>query len=79
MLFRSYLMAVSDRHRLDSLFDLSLCTEEFGVGSADEMFAEIMHYHEVNPSAIGKRLMNVGARVADSTQAWNAHEWDLRA
>ena len=47
---RDYLMAVSDRHQLDRLFDLSLCTEEFGVGSAAEMYGEIMHHHEVNPS-----------------------------
>jgi len=47
---RDYLMTISDRHQLDSLFNLVLCTEEFGVGSADEMFAEIMHHHEVNPS-----------------------------
>jgi len=47
---REYLLAVSDRHGLDDLFGLALCTEEFGVGSADEMLGEIMHHHEVNPS-----------------------------
>jgi len=47
---RDYLMAVSDRHRLHDLFSLALCTEEFGVGSTDEMLAEIIHHHEVNPS-----------------------------
>jgi phosphoglycolate phosphatase-like HAD superfamily hydrolase len=47
---RDYLMAVSDRHHLEDLFEISLCTEEFGVGSADEMLEEIMHHAEVNPS-----------------------------
>jgi hypothetical protein len=35
-------------------------------------------YHEVNPSLMSNRLQNVTARVADGTQAWNAHEWDLQ-
>jgi peptide/nickel transport system substrate-binding protein len=34
-------------------------------------------YHEVNPSLIGSRLVGVTPRVADGTQAWNAHEWDI--
>jgi len=45
-----YLLAVSDRHGMDGLFDVSLCTEEFGVGSAGEMLEEIMHHAGVNPS-----------------------------
>lgn len=55
---RDYLVAVNDQHRLDSLFQIALCTEEFGVGDADEMFGEIMHQAEANPSetlAIGTR------------------------
>jgi len=47
---RDYLLAVSDRHGLGRIFQISLCTEEFGVGSADEMLEEVMHYNEVNPS-----------------------------
>ncbi len=47
---RDYLLAVSDRHGMDGLFDVSLCTEEFGVGSAGEMLEEIMHHAGVNPS-----------------------------
>jgi len=47
---RDYLLEVSDRHRLDRMFRIALCTEEFGVGSTDEMLEEIMHHHEVNPS-----------------------------
>lgn len=55
---RDYLLDVSDRHGLDSLFELAYCTEEFGVGSADEMVEEIMLRAEVNPSetlALGTR------------------------
>ena len=47
---RDYLLAVCERHHLEGLFDFALCTEEFGVGSADEMLEEIMHHAEVNPS-----------------------------
>lgn len=47
---RDYLLAVSDQHRLEDLFETSLCTEEFSVGSTDEMLDEIMHLAEVNPS-----------------------------
>jgi phosphoglycolate phosphatase-like HAD superfamily hydrolase len=55
---RDYLINVNDRHHLDNLFQISLCTEEFGVGDADEMFGEIMQQAEVNPSealALGTR------------------------
>ena len=47
---RDYLLAVVDRHQLDNLFQIALCTEEFGVGNADEMVEEIMRQAEVNPS-----------------------------
>jgi phosphoglycolate phosphatase-like HAD superfamily hydrolase len=47
---RDYLLAVSDRHRLDDLFDMALCTQDYGVGFADEMIEEIMRQSEVNPS-----------------------------
>jgi phosphoglycolate phosphatase-like HAD superfamily hydrolase len=47
---RDYLVSVAERHQLEALFDLSLCTEEFGAGGADEMIEEIMHHAEVNPS-----------------------------
>jgi phosphoglycolate phosphatase-like HAD superfamily hydrolase len=47
---RDYLLEVSDRHRLDHMFGIALCTEEFGVGGTDEMIEEIMRHHEVNPS-----------------------------
>jgi phosphoglycolate phosphatase-like HAD superfamily hydrolase len=47
---RDYMLAVNDRHQLEDMFEISLCTEEFGVGSGDEMLQEIMHHAEVNPS-----------------------------
>lgn len=47
---RDHLLAVSDRHDLDSLFEIAFCTEEFGAGSAEEMLEEIMERAEVNRS-----------------------------
>lgn len=47
---RDYMLAVIDRHELDSLFQFAICTEEFGAGDAPEMLEEIMHQAEVNPS-----------------------------
>ena len=55
---RDYMLAVIDRHELDTLFQFALCTEEFGTGDAAEMLEEIMHQAEVNPSetlALGTR------------------------
>jgi phosphoglycolate phosphatase-like HAD superfamily hydrolase len=55
---RDYLIAINDQHQLDNLFQITLCTEEFGIGGADEMFGEIMHQAEANPSetlALGTR------------------------
>jgi phosphoglycolate phosphatase-like HAD superfamily hydrolase len=47
---RDYMLAIFDRHELDSLFQFALCTEEFGAGDAAEMLEEIMRQAEVNPS-----------------------------
>lgn len=55
---RDYLMAVSDRFGLANLFEMAYCTEEYGMGGADEMIDEIMSRAEVNPSetlALGTR------------------------
>lgn len=55
---RDYLVTVSDRFHWDTLFHVTLCTEEFGSGGAAEMMAEIMRQSEVNPSetlALGTR------------------------
>jgi peptide/nickel transport system substrate-binding protein len=60
------------------------------LGERGRALAQIVHhmtdqlvwmglYHEVNPSLMSNRLQNVTARVADGTQAWNAHEWDLQS
>jgi ABC-type transport system substrate-binding protein len=32
----------------------------------------------VDPTAVSNRLINVGNRGRDATQAWNAHEWDVQ-
>jgi phosphoglycolate phosphatase-like HAD superfamily hydrolase len=47
---REYLLSVNDRHNFADLFDIALCTQEFGVGSTDEMLEEIMRQCEVNRS-----------------------------
>ncbi len=55
---RDYLMAVSDRHDLNNLFEMVYCTEEYGMGGPDEMIEEVMARTEVNPSetlALGTR------------------------
>lgn len=49
---RDYLMAVSDRLELDRFFDFSLCTGEYGLGSAREMLADMLDQAEVNPSEV---------------------------
>jgi phosphoglycolate phosphatase-like HAD superfamily hydrolase len=67
---RDYLLAVSDRLGLDRIFQISLCTEEFGVGSADEMLEEVMHYNEVNAS----ETLVLGTRPA---LFQSAHNLDL--
>jgi phosphoglycolate phosphatase-like HAD superfamily hydrolase len=47
---REYLLSVSDRHELDSFFEAALCTEEYGVGSSEEMLEDLMRQAEVFPS-----------------------------
>jgi phosphoglycolate phosphatase-like HAD superfamily hydrolase len=83
---RNYLVAVSDRHELDGLFQPALCTEEFGHGGADEMLEEIMRQAEVNPSetlVLGSRpeyllaahaldIMTIGC-------GWGIHQHDALA
>jgi len=47
---RDYLLEVSDRHDQNDTFDISLCVEEFGMGSCDEMLEEAVRLAEVNRS-----------------------------
>ena len=35
-------------------------------------------FYEVEPTMVSNRLKNVGGRSTPYTQAWNAHEWDLK-
>jgi phosphoglycolate phosphatase-like HAD superfamily hydrolase len=66
---RHYLMAILERYQLDSLFQVTVCTEEFGMGDADEMMLEIMCQVEVHPSEtlmLGTRPRTFqAARAAD--------------
>ncbi len=47
---RDYLISVLERRPMDSLFQVALCTEEFGMGGAEEMLSEAMRQAEANPS-----------------------------
>jgi phosphoglycolate phosphatase-like HAD superfamily hydrolase len=47
---RDYLLSVCDRHALHGIFDVVLCTDEYGAGSAQEMLEDVMYRAEVNPS-----------------------------
>jgi phosphoglycolate phosphatase-like HAD superfamily hydrolase len=49
---REYLISVTERHNLDSYFEIMFCTEEFGIGSTQEMLGDIMYQAEVNPSEV---------------------------
>jgi ABC-type transport system substrate-binding protein len=35
-------------------------------------------FWELEPTMVSNRLQNVGGRSIPFTQAWNAHEWELR-
>jgi len=35
-------------------------------------------FYDAEPTLIGNRIVNVAARWPSSTQAWNAHKWDVR-
>ncbi len=78
---RDYLMAVSDRHDLDNIFEMVYCTEEFGRGDAEEMFDEIMDRAEVHRSEtllLGTRTeFFVSARNLDIVSigcGWGLHD-----
>jgi phosphoglycolate phosphatase-like HAD superfamily hydrolase len=47
---REYLMSVGDRHGMGDMFDVMLCTEEYGSGMAQEMLEDVMLQAEVHPS-----------------------------
>jgi ABC-type transport system substrate-binding protein len=36
-------------------------------------------FHDVEATMIHKRIISVGARYQTSTQAWNAHEWEVKS
>jgi phosphoglycolate phosphatase-like HAD superfamily hydrolase len=83
---RDYLMAVSDRHGLDPLFEMVYCTEEYGMGGADEMIEEIMSRVEVNPNetiALGTRpgFFRAARRldVLSIGCGWGLHQLDALA
>jgi len=44
---------------------------------SDELMVMPLFYG-AEPVVISSRLINVGARSSSATQAWNAHEWDMK-
>jgi hypothetical protein len=58
--------------------------------SAPQIIGEIIHhisdqlpllplFYDAEPALIGRRLVNVSAaHGVNSTQTWNAHEWDVK-
>jgi peptide/nickel transport system substrate-binding protein len=47
------------------------------VGHMTENLTAMGTFYAANPSMIGNRLVNVAARTQQSTETWNAHEWDV--
>lgn len=43
-----------------------------------ENLSHLPLFHGADPTMISNRLINVTGRGADFTQAWNAHEWDVK-
>jgi peptide/nickel transport system substrate-binding protein len=35
-------------------------------------------YYRIDPTVLHTRLVNIGGRAGVASQAWNAHEWDVR-
>jgi len=44
---------------------------------ADQL-TQMSLFYDAEPTMIGTRIANVGARWPSSTQAWNAHAWEAR-
>jgi phosphoglycolate phosphatase-like HAD superfamily hydrolase len=77
---RDYLISVMERYQLDGFFQAALCTQEFGMGAADEMLMEIMRLAEVNPSEtlmLGTRTSTFQAARALDIQTVGCG-WGLR-
>ena len=36
-------------------------------------------FYNLNPSVTSNRLVNVTSRAGRSTEAWNAHQWDIKS
>ncbi len=73
--------------QFDALIDRYMATIPF----ADRMrvLGQIVHqmtdqllwmglFYDAEPTVVGKRVAFVTARAQTATQAWNAHEWDVR-
>jgi peptide/nickel transport system substrate-binding protein len=65
-----YLATIPPPERMDALATL--------VRHQTENLTELPLFYGADPTLISNRLVNVTGRGPDYTQAWNAHEWDLR-
>jgi ABC-type transport system substrate-binding protein len=48
------------------------------VGHVTEHLVVMGLFYGVEPTLVANRVLNVAPRIQDSTQARNAHEWDVR-
>ena len=45
---------------------------------ADQL-PQLSLFYDAEPTVMSNRLVNIGARWPSATQAWNAHEWDVKS
>jgi hypothetical protein len=48
------------------------------VGHVTDQLVVMGLFYGVEPTLVAKRVDNVAPRIQDSTQARNAHEWELK-
>ncbi len=69
-LVERYLVTIPERERMEVV--------ERIMRLANEELPLYPLFFNVEPTMIAHRLANVGGRSSPGTQAWNAHEWDVR-
>ncbi len=69
-LVERYLVTIPERERMEIVERIMLL--------ANEELPLYPLFFNVEPTMIAHRLVNVGGRSSPGTQAWNAHEWDVR-
>lgn len=69
-LLDQYLVTIPQRPRVNLLGQI--------VGHVTDQLVVMGLFYGVEPTLVANRVVNVGPRIQDSTQARNAHEWELR-